>query len=732
MNNYIAMHIQSSFAGILFLASIGLLMNSCIGDLDTVPIDPDVVTSSTVYDDPESYEQVLAKCYAGLAVSGQQGPAGQADIQGIDEGFGQYLRGYWYHQELPTDEALIGWNDQTIADFHGQSWGASDGFIFAFYSRIFYQISVCNEFLRETTDGKLNERGVDDQLRAQIQGFRAEARFLRALSYWHALDLFRNVPFVTDEDAVGAFFPEQIDGAGLFDFIESELLDIEADIAAPRSNPYGRADQAAVWMLLAKLYLNAEVYTGANRYTDCATYCEKVINAGFILESEYSHLFLADNHTSGEIIFPIAFDGVNTRTWGGTTFIIRAGIGGSMDPTARGVASGWAGTRTTKEFYGLFPEGGGLVVERNPGNTVGYPKVYIPGDYQGWDFGNTETSLSSVENDKIYEGYKYFPQDNMGFLVARFPSASLVLGDNNGDGTLEMNGDTIRAGVAGLYRIEVNLNNNTYTLQRTEWSLFGSATGGSDLPMAWNADEEAMEAFIDLMPGEFKFRANNDWTINLGDNNADAILTQDGADISIDGGGYHVLLYIDKPDYSYEIRLTSFDVRGLFYTQGQRAEIDDITLFTDGIAVDKFKNVTSDGMQGSDTDFPDTDFPMFRLADAYLMGAEALLRSGGSRATALDYVNEVRTRAFRSPGGNITDAELTLDFILDERARELFWECHRRTDLVRFGQFTNGDYVWQWKGGVQQGTQVPAFRDVFPIPSSDLGANPNLEQNEGY
>ena len=357
---------------ILTILCGALLFTSCSGDLDTVPLDEDIITAGTVYDDPEAYEQVLAKLYAGLAVSGQQGPAGQADIEGIDEGFGQYLRGYWYHQELSTDESVIGWNDQTIADFHGQSWGPGDGFIFAFYSRIFYQIALCNEFMRETTDGKLSDRGVDDQLRAEIQGFRAEARFLRALSYYHALDLFRNVPFVTEDDIVGSFFPEQIQAPDLFNYIETELLAIEPLITAPRSNEYARADQAAVWTLLAKLYLNAEVYTGTPRYADCAEYCDKIIGAGYSLEPEYAHLFLADNHTSDEIIFPVAFDGISTRTWGGMTYIIRAGIGGSMDPFESGVASGWGGTRATKQLVEKFPEGGGQLVAPSEGNTVFY------------------------------------------------------------------------------------------------------------------------------------------------------------------------------------------------------------------------------------------------------------------------------------------------------------------------------------------------------------------------
>ncbi|MCF6170133.1 MAG: RagB/SusD family nutrient uptake outer membrane protein [Bacteroidales bacterium] len=520
----------------LAITAFTVLTTSCIKDLDTRPIDPDEVTAAEVFDDPASYKAVLAKLYAGLAVSGQEGPAGKPDISGIDEGFGQYLRGYWYHQELTTDEAVIGWNDQTIKNFHGQSWGASDVFIAAFYYRIFYQVTACNEYIRETSDTKLDERGVQGQLRDDVKFFRAEARFLRALSYWHAMDLFGNVPFVTENDPVGAFFPKQILRADLFNYIEDELLQIESQMMDPMSNEYARADKAAVWMLLANIYLNAEVYTGTASYDKALEYSLKVINSGYSIDPVYQNIFLADNDKSPEVIFPIAFDGLNTQTWGGTTFIIHAAVGGDMTPGDYGIDGGWGGTRTTSAFVDKFP-------------------------------------------------------------------------DETGDA----------------------------------------------------------------------------------------------------------------------------DSRAMFFTEGQTKEIQDIGNFQDGYAITKFKNITSDGLTGQDLTFPDTDFPMFRLADAYLMYAEAVLRGGGgNQATAVEYINQLRTRAYGNTGGNITSADLTLDFILDERARELFWEGHRRTDLVRFGKFSGAAYLWPWKGNTALGTATDGKYDIFPIPDPDINANPNLVQNTGY
>lgn len=518
-----------------------IVFNSCTKDLDTTPIDPDDITSAAVFDDPASYTNFMAKCYAGLALGGQEGGDGKPDVAGIDGGFSQYLRQYWYHQELSTDEALIAWDDATIKDFHYQQWGSGDTFIAAMYYRLFYQISMTNEFLRQTTDALLNERGVPDDIKAKVKFYRLEARFLRALSYWHGLDLFGSIPFVTESDPVGApsFYPPQISKADLFAFIEKELKEIEVEMKDPRTNEYGRADKAAAWMLLAKLYLNAEVYINEPKFTECITYCNKIFSSSYALAPTFQQVFWANNdmipETMQEIIFPIRYSGEYSNTWGGTTFIIHAGVGGEMVGSDYGIDDGWGGTRVTPEFYNKFDD---------------------------------------VEND----------------------------------------------------------------------------------------------------------------------------------------------------------------IRATFFSEGQTLSIDNVGDFSNGYAYPKFVNYSIENgtkVNGYSLTFPDTDFPMFRVADTYLMYAEAVVRggAGGSATDATIKVNELRTRA-NVPV--INDGDLTLDWILDERARELAWEGHRRTDLIRHHKFTESTYVWEWKGNTKQGRSTDSKFNLYPLPESDVNANPNLKQNPDY
>ncbi|MBP1839262.1 RagB/SusD family nutrient uptake outer membrane protein [Formosa algae] len=330
--------------------ALALSIVSCHDDLDQTPIDPDSFTEEDVFANIDEAKGALAKLYASLALTGQEGPAGDADISGIDEGFSQYTRMLFNLNELTTDHAVVGWGDPGLPDLHNLSWSSGNDFSEAMYYRLGQEVSFCNSFID-------NAAALSD---AEAQTYIAEARFLRAYAYYNLIDLYANVPLTT---VVSTELPLQSDRIELFNFVESELLEIQ-DLLA-ESNEYGRVDQVAAWALLSRLYLNAETWIGEDKYADCITYSNSVINSSYSINtndvngngSAYDELFLADNNSNGaqnEFIFTANFDGVQSTTYGGTTFLIHAAIGGSMDPLAYGVNGGWAGLRTTKALVSKF------------------------------------------------------------------------------------------------------------------------------------------------------------------------------------------------------------------------------------------------------------------------------------------------------------------------------------------------------------------------------------------
>ncbi|MDX2121522.1 MAG: RagB/SusD family nutrient uptake outer membrane protein, partial [Gemmatimonadota bacterium] len=335
------------------VALLGLGLGACT-DPSVEPTS--TVSETTVFNSPSSYRAFLAKLYGGLILSGIRGCCDR-DIGTInDAGFQSYIRIYWQAQELPTDEAMLRWaNDGPILEYNAMTWGSTNEFVSGMFARIFFQISTANEFLRQTTDAKLDERGVSGQLRADIQTFRAEARFLRALSYWHGVDMYGPIPIVTEPSGTP---PAQATRQQVFDFIVSELNSIIPDLpAAAGQGTYARATQEAAHMLLAHVYLNGEIYTGTAYYTEAANEAAAVINSGkFSLNPVFQNNFTADNHLSPEIIFPLVSDGLFSRGYGGTTFLIHAAcVGGtnpwSQDPATLGVNGCWAGLKVRPEAY---------------------------------------------------------------------------------------------------------------------------------------------------------------------------------------------------------------------------------------------------------------------------------------------------------------------------------------------------------------------------------------------
>ena len=250
---------------------------SCLGDLDVTPIDPNL---NVEFDQNANF----AKIYAGLAITGNKGPDGQGDIADTDEGASGLMRMLFNLNELPTDEAICAWSgDVDVYPLNFAKFTASNGVVLNMFNRLYIQIAQCNNFLIQT-EGKDDEESLTQ---------RAEVRFIRALDYYYLIDLYGNVPFVDENTGIGTYVPERITRANLYTYIEKELKEIEPQMKAPRANVYGRADQAAVWMLLSRLYLNAEVYTGTPQWSAAAEYSKKVMDAGFSLAPNYGDNFLA-------------------------------------------------------------------------------------------------------------------------------------------------------------------------------------------------------------------------------------------------------------------------------------------------------------------------------------------------------------------------------------------------------------------------------------------------------
>src|SRR6059058_840268 len=211
------------------LALVALvLIQACTKKLDLKPTND--VTSETVYNTPAGYKQVLAKVYGAFALTGNQGPAGNGDVQGIDEGFSDFYRLFWKAQELSTDEAVISWGDVGIQDFHNMNWSSNNSFLTGLYYRCFYQITLCNDFIRESTDAKLSSRGISGADATNIQQYAREARFLRAYQYSVLMDLFGSVPLVTEASVIGGPPPQQAKRTEIFNYIESELKAIEPNM----------------------------------------------------------------------------------------------------------------------------------------------------------------------------------------------------------------------------------------------------------------------------------------------------------------------------------------------------------------------------------------------------------------------------------------------------------------------------------------------------------------------
>ena len=311
--------ITTAMASILCMGFV-----SCADELNIKSIDPQSSPSYTV-------DGLLAKQYATLGLTGQKGPAGSADLSG-DEGESGFIRTIFNLQELMTDETAWAYqNDNAIAPITNFSWNSGNDRVNWAYQRLIFDITLYNQFIFEQS-GSLSEDRI------------AEVRFLRALNYYYFLDLFRKAPF---KDTFDNNLPTEKSGKDLYEWLDNELTTIEpmmAEVGAyNNSENFGRADRGAAYALHARLALNSAVYTDGQvkDYQKAIDYCDKILNNVGEGEGKYNlcrkekngysgyqQLFMGDNDCNPEamkeIIFPIRQDGVKTRAYAGTSYLVNA------------------------------------------------------------------------------------------------------------------------------------------------------------------------------------------------------------------------------------------------------------------------------------------------------------------------------------------------------------------------------------------------------------------------
>ena len=357
------------FIALGLVASLG--MTSCVGDLDNPVIDPNDMTPEVFAEDPKGYmDRVLAECYQSLATSGYNGP-GSSIISGGDAGANSFTRAVFVCNELTTDEfAWKQFGDAGQYELATMQFAADNGVMYTTYSRLYTCIALCNEFLRTVEGGKFY---LTEDLKPLAEEYKRQVKVLRGLCYFYAIDMFGNAGY-QDETMPAGTAPEQWKRADLYNKVVAGLEAVSAEWGDTYATPsYGYVGKEACDALLAKFYLNAEVFCGVPAYDKCWSICQKIIahhkGAGFNgsgLADSYIAVFGANNDEYmsqgsrvNEIIWGIPQDGDHLQNYGGTTFYIVAGSststpGLNMSNAATGLNASWTCMNARQQFSERF------------------------------------------------------------------------------------------------------------------------------------------------------------------------------------------------------------------------------------------------------------------------------------------------------------------------------------------------------------------------------------------
>lgn len=463
------------FLCLILLSGALNFFSSCTKDLDAFPFNATDFTSENAYgSDYANYVSGLAKIYESWSNT--------SDLRVDDAGASELFRAYWSVQECSTDACKNDWEgDAWTQDVNQNTWStASNAATYAIYARTLHGITYVNEFLRQTTDDRLQTRGCTSEVIAKIHKLRAEARFVRAYMYWIAIDTFGDVPFVTENSDFGAVTPQVGTRSDVFDYIVSELVDISSDDSplGEAGSDYPRADKGSALGLLARVYLNAEIYKstvdasgnvtakGAPMWTECQAVCEKIFTLGYGLCSNYFDLFRGDNGENPdarqEMLFSLYYDNPHLFSWGGALFLVAAEFQATdelKDSAGNslyylGLGSAWAGIRMpyeyARDYFGVS------VPESGYASDGTYTGEYDYTDLRAGEFyikGHTEAMTDIAAFDQGWSYYKYNnrPHD-------KTPEEYASVAASNGSASIDL--PIIRLGEIYLNYAEACLNLN--------------------------------------------------------------------------------------------------------------------------------------------------------------------------------------------------------------------------------------------------------------------------------
>ena len=625
----------------LGIAGAAFGLSSCVGDLDLEPRDPSENTDVT-----NDIDAVFADIYMNFATYGANG---NSPVSGFDGGMAAFQRAMFIAEELPTDEASWLWDPADYGTLNYGQFNPALGCLYGTYSRLMINITLCNQFIQNVNSGYFN---LDAEGQKNAEEYKRQAKVLWGACYYYMLSFYDKIPYADESTPVGAV-PVQLSRQEVYDRVTATLEDVVAEYGDNQTPYYGFVGLDAAESILAKIYLNAEVFTGTAAWDKCYSHCKNVIDRlgkggyyGNGLVRSYNALFGANNDKYvlgnggsdvNEIIWSIVGDEVHLTGFSGATFLQAA----------------WLGTNGVEA-------------------TMGKPTMDTK--YQNAPL--ADRIVTDADGVQTFYAY-YADQDDFAAAESAYNE---VASDSKNKWKTQIS--------------EVQ-NNTAYSFDPTQVGY---------ISQDW-------------------YNSGNGWKCMVARKS-----------------------FVRKFEWD-DVQMTQSSDRrvALWQTAAHGFSVENISLLGDdwgknGYLTPKYTNwaYNEDGTinkEQSPTNISSAagDYAAIRLAEIYLTAAEAILNGGGgTQAEALQYVNWIRERAYADAPGDATHhwTSLSMQDLRDERCRELYQENVRRSDLIRWNQWCTG-YTWEWKGGVQSGTNLPESSKLYPIPSRVMSAS-NFQQTTGY